>query len=398
MKKVVFIISQSLSGGGAERVASNLSLEFAKNPDYKTYLVLFDGNGQAYPNGVDIINLNLGPCSGAINKIAVFFRRIIRIHSLKKKYNVDISISLLSIPNLVNVLSRAKDSTIVSVRNLISKSARSKFEKLCVRFSSKRADKTVALSELVRIDLIDNFNIPANKVVTIYNTCDAGELLRLTESSNVDVPAFPYIVTMGRLMRQKGQWHLINAFKRIHQQNNSLHLVILGKGELEISLKKLAQECGISEYVHFLGYVVNPHLIIKNAQIFVFPSLFEGLGNVLLEAMACGVPVISMDCQAGPKEIISKQNKKEELTKTVAETTYSDYGVLIPPFDAGDEPFDTSRDLSQEEIYLADAVLELSKNHEKLDFYKQQSGRRIKDFSPCSIMNQWYQLLNEIRN
>ena len=396
MKKVVFIISQSLSGGGAERVASNLSLEFAKNPDYKTYLVLFDGNGRAYPSGVDVINMDLGPCSGFAKKIMVFFRRIIRLRTLKKKYNVDISISLLSIPNLVNILSRVKDSTIVSVRNLISKSARSRFEKICVRFSSKCSDKTVALSELVRIDLIDNFNIPAKKVVTIYNSCDADELLRLTETSNVDVPKFPYIVTMGRLMRQKGQWHLINAFKQVHQQNKNLHLVILGKGELEDSLKKLAQECGISEYVHFLGYVVNPHLIIKNAQLFVFPSLFEGLGNVLLEAMACGVPVISMDCQAGPKEIVSKIKEKNDLKKTVSEITYADYGVLIPAFNPNDTPFETSRDLSQEELYLADAILELISNKEKLDFYRRQSEERIKDFLPVTIMKQWYQLLNEV--
>ena len=393
MKKVVFIISQSLSGGGAERVASNLSLEFAKSPDYKTYLVLFDGNGRAYPSSVDVINMNLGPCSGFAKKIMIFFRRIIRLRALKKKYNVDISISLLSIPNLVNVLSRVKDSTIVSVRNLISKSARSRFEKICVRFSSKCSDKTVALSELVRIDLIDNFNIPAKKVVTIYNSCDADELLRLTGTSNVDVPKFPYIVTMGRLMRQKGQWHLINAFKRVHQRNKNLHLVILGKGELEDSLKKLAQECEISEYVHFLGYVVNPHLIIKNALLFVFPSLFEGLGNVLLEAMACGVPVISMDGQAGPKDILTKQIKKEELTKTVAEITYSDYGVLVPSFNPNDTPFETSRNLSQEELYLADAVLELISNKEKLDFYRRQSEERIKDFLPVTIMKQWYQLL-----
>lgn len=392
MRKTVFIVSQSLGGGGAERMASNLSLEFAKKADFETYLVLFDGSNQTYPGGVQIIDMHLGPCSGKINKIKTFFKRIVALRTLKKRYKVSVCISLLSIPNLVNILSRVDEYTIVSVRNLISKSARSKFEKFIVKYCSRKADKTVSLSELVKLDLVDNFSIPENKIITIYNPCDANKLLELSQDSQCSIPSYPYVVTMGRLMRQKGQWHLINAFKRVHEKNPDLHLVILGQGELKESLERLVDDCGLRGFVHLLGYVVSPHLIVKSAKAFIFPSLFEGLGNVLLEAMACEVPVISMDCPAGPKEVLSNVTNSNQLKTFVEDICYAEYGVLVPPFNASDMPFEQSRDLSSQEYLLADAILSISGDNGLNQHYRKQSALRASNFSPEKIMKQWYSL------
>lgn len=396
MKKNIFIISQKLTGGGAERVASNLSQELVKNPEYNVYLVLFDGQNQSYPSGAEIIDMKLGPQKSIFGKSAVLFRRICKLRKLKKQYNADVSISLLSSPNFINVLSKCNDAVIVSIRNLISRSAESSTEKKIVSYSSKKADMTVSLSELVRLDMIENFGTPEDKIVTIYNTVDADKLIKLSEESKVKIPDYPYVVTMGRMMRQKGQWHLINAFRRVHEVCPDLHLVILGEGELESGLKRLTHKQGLDDVVNFMGFVKNPHRIISGAKAFVFSSLFEGLGNVLLEGMACGVPVISTDCAAGPREILSKCTSKADLKKVADGVEYAEYGILTTPFNADDRPcFDVCKELKPERD-LAEAIINIYSDSKSASHYRQMSSERIKFFSAKTIMSQWEKLIDKL--
>ncbi len=393
MKKI-FIISQKLTGGGAERVASNLSYELTQNQYYKVYLVLFDGQNSTYPSGAEIIDMGLGPQSNAIGKISIFFRRVMKLRKLKKQYRPDVSISLLSAPNLINVLSKYGDKVIVSIRNFISRSANSTIEKYFVRYSSKKADITVCLSKLVELDMIDNFGAPEDRIVTIYNTVDADRLMKLSAEPEYRVPKQPYVVTMGRLMRQKGQWHLINAFKRVHEICPELRLVILGEGELEDGLKKLAKDCGIESTVEFMGFVKNPHRIIKGAEAFVFSSLFEGLGNVLLEALACKVPVVSTDCAAGPREILSLCETKADLNKVTNGVEFAEYGILTMPFNVDDEPFFKSQELTKAERYLAEAIIRIYSNKTIAANYRAKSTERIAFFSKEKIIAEWKKVID----
>lgn len=395
-KKTIFIISQKLNGGGAERVASNLSQELSENDNYKVYLVLFDGSNQTYPSGAEIIDMQLKPQNGFVKKAILLLRRIITLRSLKKKYRPDISISLLTSPNIINVLSKINDKVVVSVRNYMSKSEGSGLQRKIVEFTCKRADMTVSLSELVRYDLMDNFGVKEDKVQTIYNTCDAKKLIALSDQEGLDHPNYRYVVTMGRLMRQKGQWHLIKAFKMIHDSMPDLHLVILGEGELENGLLKLAESLDIKNYVHFFGYVKNPHNIIRHSEAFLFTSLFEGLGNVILEAMACGVPVVSADCQAGPREILSEDKDKESLSQKINEAEFAEYGILTPAFPSDEDPNFECVEITNEERIFAQAVITLLENYDITDHYRRKSLERIKVFSKESIMAQWNELIEKL--
>lgn len=395
-KKTVFIISQSLNGGGAERVASNLSQELIKNKDYQVYLVLFDGQMQTYPSGAEIIDLHLGPQKSKIGKATVLFKRVWALRRLKKQYHTDISISLLSSPNVINVLSRQQDSVVISVRNLISKSAGSILEKALVRFASRFADMTVSLSELVRLDLIEHFGIKSEKVITIYNSCDPARLLTLSEQEDFKMPDYPYMVTMGRLTHQKGQWHLIRAFKLIHERFPDLKLVILGEGELKVDLQRLINQEELSDVVYLYGYIKSPHKIIQGAEAFLFTSLFEGLGNVILEAMACGVPVISADCPAGPREIMSAEKKSNSLKKKITEVEFSDYGILTPPFPVEESPNFEANILTEQEQKFAEAVISLYKDKKLYTHYKAQSLKRIQSFSADVTMGKWKKLLEQL--
>ena len=117
-----------------------------------------------------------------------------------------------------------------------------------------------------------------------------------------------YILNIGRLVKQKNQFFLINLFKKILQFNSDLILVILGEGELENELKDLAKKLNIEKKILFLGHVDNVFKYLKNAKYFVLTSKWEDPGFVLLESAFTRTPIISSDCPNGPREILDNGN------------------------------------------------------------------------------------------
>jgi glycosyltransferase involved in cell wall biosynthesis len=106
---------------------------------------------------------------------------------------------------------------------------------------------------------------------------------------------------------------LLKAYSKLPNREN-YRLIIVGDGPLALPLKVVAQELGISEQVDFVGYDSNPYRYMSRADLFILSSKWEGLANVLIEAMACGCSVVSTDCPYGPREILEDGK----------------YGVLVP--------------------------------------------------------------------
>ena len=125
---------------------------------------------------------------------------------------------------------------------------------------------------------------------------------RATTSSDPSRPR--WIVAMGRLARQKGFDLLIDAFSRIAGRHPQWSVKILGEGPARASLKKLIAEKGLAGRVVLAGWEPDPVFVLRQSDLFVLSSRFEGFPNALLEAMACGLPSISFDCPSGPAEII----------------------------------------------------------------------------------------------
>jgi glycosyltransferase involved in cell wall biosynthesis len=114
----------------------------------------------------------------------------------------------------------------------------------------------------------------------------------------------PVIVACGRLTAQKNHPLLLNSMALVLKQTDA-RLLILGKGEKKDELEKLTQSLGIEKKVFFLGFKKNHHKYIARSSIFVLSSDWEGFSSVIMEAMACGVSVISTRCPSGPDEIIT---------------------------------------------------------------------------------------------
>ena len=160
------------------------------------------------------------------------------------------------------------------------------------------------------------------------------------------------VSTMGRLTEQKGQWHLIRAFKKVVEEIPDAKLYIFGQGILEEKLKKLAADLNIANNVEFMGFVEAPHAYITKSKVFAFPSLYEGLGNVLLEAMACGVACVAADCYSGPREVMAPGTK---VLENLDDVEYAEYGILVSV--GNNEHCNPDDPLTKDEEQLSKAIV-----------------------------------------
>ena len=175
------------------------------------------------------------------------------------------------------------------------------------RCAYPHADAAVGVSRGVASDLTELVGVPVGRVHTIYNPVVSEALVR-----DIDQPCgHPWlddsdqqvILAAGRLSEQKDFSTLLTAFARLRGRCPS-RLIVLGKGHLRLVLEAQAKELRIAEHVDFPGFVRNPCAFMAKANLFVLSSRHEGLPTVLIEAMACGCPVVSTDCPFGPDEIL----------------------------------------------------------------------------------------------
>ena len=190
------------------------------------------------------------------------------------------------------------------------------------------ANAIVTVSHGVGDDLAAYANIPRERITTIYNPVVTSELFdKAREVPNhpwFKPGAPPVVLGVGRLARQKDFPTLLQAFARLRIKRRA-RLMILGQAnnrrtttERQAELMALAAKLGITDDVALPGFVHNPYAYMAHAGVFVLSSRFEGLPTVLIEALACGLPVVSTDCPNGPAEIL--ENGK--------------YGSLVPVGDA----------------------------------------------------------------
>lgn len=230
-------------------------------------------------------------------------------------------------------------------------------QRLLIRSAYRDAEKVVAVSEGVKRDLRENFGIPHGKVTVIHNPLDREIVARMASEPSAQAAEGPYIVASGRLTYQKGFDILLKAFRRVRSRMNA-KLVILGEGDGARELSDLAHELGLDGDVLFAGFQQNPFRLMAGAAVFCSSSRYEGFSNVILEAMALGLPVVATDCPSGSEEILAGGK----------------YGLLVPPEDPEALAESLARVLSDSHYREALSVLSL---------------RRAQDFDPGALMQEW---------
>ncbi len=217
---------------------------------------------------------------------------------------VNMARSLCRTPTRVAVRVGMAISIALSRRNFIKRWPRRRAIVYCYR----RADCIIANSTDVAEDIESITGIPLDRIHVINNPTVAPELFRQAEEP-VDHPWFtpgapPVVLGVGRLARQKDFPTLLRAFAKVRARREC-RLVILGEGKERNALETLAAELGIREDADFPGYAANPFAYMSRASLFVLCSAWEGSPNVLIQALALGLPSAATDCRGGSRHILA---------------------------------------------------------------------------------------------
>jgi len=357
-------VISSLSAGGAERVMSVMANYWAKKGWTVTLITLADIEDDFYELHPAVQRIALNVLAESPNPIIALRNNFRRIFALRRAISV-------SNPNVViSFIERTNILVLVATRGLgipivISERTSPKYhtigrlwEKLR-RLSYPWANMIVAQTKAVA-----NWLTPIAKaapITVIYNPIsqiDTHYFLEYKYDSKT-------IVAMGRLSYQKGFDLLITAFSNLSKYHPDWKLVIYGEGEQRKVLEKQVIKLNLESKVLLPGRVKNSYKYLQHADLFVLSSRYEGFPNVLLEAMNCGLPVISFDCPSGPREII-----RDGVD-----------GVLVPA-----ENVDA----------LSHAMQELMEDQIKRTRIATKALEVQERFDIGNIMKQWEMLVNEV--
>lgn len=375
----LLMISEGYGRGGGDKVISDLSLHLPADIEPVIVAVKIDEPDSLFPYRGKLRHLPVKPTAFR------FIKRVSEINKVIASEKPDVVLTFRQNYNFANILSYGKHKKVVSIHNYDDKYFRinglkGRMNKFITEFLYNKSDSIIVLTQAMKRDLIEMFNINAEKIMVIPNPCDI-EKIRSLSNEKVDHPFFdtaePIIINAGRLTKQKGQWHLIRAFSKVRRQM-PCRLAIIGQGNLEPYIKKLVDEMNLRDDVLFLGWQSNPYKYLSRAALFVFPSLWEGFGLSLIEAMAIGCPVISSDCKYGPREILANGS----------------CGRLLPACDGNF--YGAQEPLTSEEKLMAEVIVEMLKDSELRINYIEKANKHIANYNIKKIINIYADVLYSI--
>lgn len=311
----IALICNSLQGGGAETVMSSLAKLFSQRGKQIDFLV-------AKAEGIHLEKVKKHSNLIDLNSKTRYI--VPKLYKYLHEEKPDILLSTQTHINVAAIISAKLNKTKVVVREATTPSlsyiGKKKYLGYLVKNAYKRADKIISVSDGVKQDLIKNFSIKNNLIQTVLNPIISDEFYLKSEET-IEHPWYnlglPIIVAMGRFAKAKDYPTLINAFSLINNECKS-KLIILGDTNSDTEVKKkvlsLIAKYQLEDSIDLIGYKPNPFPYLKNASLFILSSTREGLPGALIQAVALNCPVISTDCESGPREIL-KGGKYGTLVK-----------------------------------------------------------------------------------
>lgn len=325
-KRTVSIFIPSYRIGGAEKVLVLLANRFLEHFD-EVHMLSTSSEGP--------LAAELDPAVKRIDLECQSYKRVfVKLIAYYNQRRPDVVLTSIYATGIVaaaaRVVSKHKPVLMIGAHNSFSAklaapdNAKDRFLlKPLARLFLRGADAVVPVSHGVADDLARTLALPPGKLHVIYNPVVSPVLLAMARRDvthpwlgDREERRYKTVLAVGRLVPQKAFDVLLRAFHRLPRRDE-FRLVIVGDGVEAGNLQALALSLGLSNHVDFVGYDTNPYRFMSRADLFVLSSNWEGLPTVLIEAMACGCPVVATDCPYGPAEILN----------------HGQFGTLVPMAD-----------------------------------------------------------------
>lgn len=298
----------SLSGGGAERQV--LLLHKHKVFDYIITLENYVDYDQV--DAKKIIHLsNHTPDTNVIWRYLFIPIYIWRLFQVCKRLNQEIIVSFLFRADIVNVCSKwlIRRQHFMSIRNnpVMHYEGKRKIMRHLIKYVLfPLSSGIISNAQEINFILHQTLKFKSSKLHFIENAIDGTQIKKMMHSSNSReiILNSPSLLAMGRFAQQKGFIELMDVIKKVVADIPNLNAYIVGKGPLKKQLDQIIVDYDLQNNVTLMPFQSNPYVLMKQVDVFVLPSFYEGMPNILLEALACGCQIISTNCACGTKEIL----------------------------------------------------------------------------------------------
>ncbi len=358
-KKIAIVINSLKVGGGAEKTASALA-DGLKGRGHDVFVFVFSRSEEECAVNCEITVLESALPKNSLGALSAIFSRGKEIAKKSKERSIDTFISFMEEANFASLSSKIifgnKARVICSVRNNPEK--KKPMARFLMRALYRFADGLVVNSSALA-GLLEGFS---SKVSVVYNPMDYEEAQKraVEDLSMEDAKIFgdgPVFVNIGRLHPQKGQDVLIRAFSLVVKETPQAKLVFIGEGESKERLMALSSSLGLPSKVLFLGRRKNVFPFLRKASVFVLSSNWEGMPNVLLEAMAIGTPIVATDCPTGVREVVAQSSDDANFPVITERGILVEVGNETMLAEAMKSALSTKRKVVVDERFLMDNVL-----------------------------------------
>ena len=371
----IFFFIPDLNAGGAERVLVNI-VNHVNRDRFTPFLLLFRKIGPLLSQvSGDVQICDLQHLHEKICRGFEWLDLVIRFIKYARQSRPDAVVSFMWYPNAIALAANSiggLNLKIIATEHTSSATYKGKMigllRRLLIRALYPKANMIVAPSQGIADDLYLRYGISKKKLKVIHNPLDTNVILKKA-GEPLEHPWYgkgeSIIIAIGRLGQEKGFSFLIRAVAHLAREGTRCKLIILGEGTEKENLQRLVKELSLEDAVSLPGFQENPYKYLSRSTVFVLSSLYEGFPNVLLEALALGVPSIATRCPTGPEEIIIDGVS----------------GILVEP--------------ASEEA-MADAIKRVLSDAELRKKLAEGGRKRAEDFSVEKIIKEYEAAIDEV--